>query len=48
MAEAFFYMLVVGSGASSGVAIVGLVTWQIVLKVQNKKTKKTKSKGVAF
>lgn len=45
MSEAFIYMFVVGSGASSGVAIVGLLTWRIVLKIQNKKTKKTNLKG---
>lgn len=45
MAEAFFYMLVVGSGASSGVAIVGLITWRLVIKIQNKQNKKTKARA---
>ncbi len=48
MAEAFFYMLVVGMGATSGAAIVGIVTWRLVLKIQNKENKKMKKKGAAY
>jgi len=48
MAEAFFYMLVVGMGATSGAAIVGIITWRLVLKIQNREGRKTKRKGAAF
>lgn len=46
MADAFVYMLVVGSGTASGVAIVGVITWRIVLKMMNKQGKKQRRRGI--
>lgn len=45
MAEAFMYMMVVGSGTATGVAAVGLVTWRLVLKIQSKRPKKQKARS---
>lgn len=45
MAEAFMYMMVVGAGTATGVASVGLITWRIVLKIQNKRPKKQKARS---
>lgn len=39
MADAFIYMYVVGAGTAAGVATVGLLTWKIVKKTNNKKVK---------
>ena len=45
MAEAFMYMTVVGAGTATGVAFVGIVTWRIVEKMHNKKSKKQKARS---
>lgn len=39
MAEAFFYMYVVGAGTAAGAATVGLITWKIVKRSKNKTPK---------
>lgn len=46
MAEAFTYMLVVAAGAATGVAIVGLITWRIVMRVLSKGSKKVRKRPV--
>lgn len=45
MADAFIYMFVVGSGASSGVAVVGLVTFKVFVYLQNRSTQKVSKRG---
>lgn len=45
MADAFVYMMVVGSGTATGVAIVGIVTWRIVLKMMAKKNKNNRKRS---
>lgn len=40
MAEAFIYMYFVGAGTAAGAATVGLITWKIVQKSNNKISKK--------
>lgn len=46
MADAFVYMMVVGSGTATGVAIVGIVTWKIVLKMMTKQNKKNRKRSI--
>lgn len=46
MADAFVYMMVVGSGTASGVAVVGVITWRIVLRMMNKQSKKNRKRSV--
>lgn len=46
MADAFMYMVVVGAGTATGVAFVGIVTWRIIEKMREKKTKKQKARSV--
>lgn len=48
MANAFFYMFIVGAGASSGVAVVGLVTYLLVKKLfmEKQQPKKNRKRGV--
>lgn len=46
MADAFVYMMVVGSGTATGVAIVGVITWRIVLKMMNKQNKKNRKRSI--
>jgi hypothetical protein len=38
--DAFIYMFFVGSGTASGVAVIGLLTWKIVKRSENKQPKK--------
>jgi hypothetical protein len=40
MGDAFIYMYVVSSGAAAGVATVGLITWKIIQRFNNKTIKK--------
>ncbi|MFO1442680.1 hypothetical protein KDN24_05565 [Bacillus sp. Bva_UNVM-123] len=40
MAEAFIYMYFVGAGTAAGAATVGLITWKIVKKTNDKVAKK--------
>lgn len=40
MADAFMYMYVVGAGTAAGVATVGLITWKIIKRSNNKIGKK--------
>lgn len=46
MADAFVYMMVVGSGTATGVSIVGIITWKIVLKMMNKQGKKQRKRAI--
>lgn len=45
MVDAFIYMFFVGSGTSFGVAAVGLLTYKIVIKMNNKNVSKKRKKG---
>jgi hypothetical protein len=40
MGAAFLYMYFVGAGTAAGAATVGLITWKIVQRSNNKTTKK--------
>lgn len=40
MVDAFIYMFFVGAGTTAGAATVGLITWKIVQKSNNKVAKK--------
>lgn len=40
MSDAFVYMFVVGAGASSGVAVVGMTTYWVFNRIQNKTPRK--------
>ncbi|MEH7126023.1 hypothetical protein V7127_22690 [Bacillus sp. JJ1773] len=40
MGDAFIYMYFVGAGTAAGVATVGLITWKIVKRSNNKAPKK--------
>lgn len=44
MANAWVYMFIVGSGAATGVAVVGLVTFLLLKKITAGSTGKKKSK----
>lgn len=46
MVDAFIYMVVVAAGATTGVAIVGLITWRIVMRILNKGSKKVRKRGI--
>lgn len=46
MADAFVYMFFVGSGTASGVAVVGFMTWRIVVRVLNKGSKKVRKRPI--
>lgn len=45
MAEAFIYMFVVGAGTSLGVATIGFISWKVVIRSNNKTTRKMKKSG---
>lgn len=48
MADAFVYMFIVGAGATSGAAVVGLATFKIFNWMQREKPGKAKRKrGIA-
>lgn len=46
MADAFIYMVVVAAGATTGVAIVGFISWRIVMRVLSKGSKKVRKRPV--
>lgn len=48
MSDAFIYMFVVGSGAASGVAVVGMATYYVFRLLQQKSGRKEvrKKRGV--
>lgn len=40
MADTFIYMFVMGSGFSLGVAVVVFLSWKVLQRSKNKKTKR--------
>jgi len=40
MADAFFYMLIVGAGLSTGISIVGFISWKLFNRLNRKNKKK--------
>lgn len=46
VADAWVYMFIVGSGASTGVAVVGLITFLLLKKITADTNKKKSKKGV--
>lgn len=46
MVDAFIYMVVVAAGAATGVAIIGFISWRIVMKTLSKGSKKIRKRGI--
>lgn len=44
MANAWVYMFIVGSGAATGVAVVGLITYLLLTKIMAAQPKNQKNK----
>jgi hypothetical protein len=38
--DAFIYMFFIGSGTATGVAVVGLITWKVFQRMNNKPKKR--------